>query len=400
VKGRKIAVCVIAVFAALAMVMAGCAKKEKPVSAGGQKSLKAGFIYVGPAGDMGFSKAHDEGRKYAESKLPWLKTMYVENVPEGDCMRIIDRLVQEEKCDVVFTCSYGYMDDTVAAGKKYPNQVFMHCSGYKNGPNVGTYFADLFQMYYLNGLMAGALTKSNKIGYVGAFPTPEVVRHIDAWALGVKAVNPKAKVQVRWLNSWYDPQKAREAAESLVADGVDCLAFTEDSSAVVEVGEAHTKAGKPVYTFAHYSPMLQFGPDSAVSGELVDWGVMYVKILQDIKDGKWTNEDMWWMAKEKAAVLGADYSTPVNPKFVDALKAKTVGTPDLGTLNVYDLVMKRYEQMQTGGREAFDPFTGPIKDNKGKLRIAADTIGTKAELLGTDMLWYPDNTIGDVPKSE
>ncbi len=217
-------------------------------------------------------------------------------------------------------------------------------------------------------------------------------------ALGVKATNPKAKVDVRWIYAWFDPQKAKEAAEALVSSGVDCLAFTEDTQSVVEVGEAHTKAGKQIYTFSHYSPMQKFGPDSVVSGQLVDWGVMYVKILQDIRDKKWTNEDMWWLAKEKAAVLGGVFGEPINQKFVPALKAKKVKTPDLGTVSAYDLVMKRYEAMQTGGRDAFDPFSGPIKDNKGTVKIPAGRYGTKAELLSID--YYTDNILGDVPRSQ
>jgi simple sugar transport system substrate-binding protein len=123
---------------------------------------------------------------------------------------------------------------------------------------------------------------------------------------------------------------------------------------------------------------------------------MYVKILQDIRDGKWTNEDMWWLAKEKAAVLGGTFDAPVNPKFVDALKAKKVKTPDLGELSVYDLVMKRYETMQTKGRDGFDPFMGPISDNKGTVKIPAGRYGTKAELLSID--YYVDNIVGDVPR--
>jgi basic membrane protein A and related proteins len=391
VKLRKIAILAVVLLAAFSVASA--------FAAGEMKTVKAGFIYVGPVGDLGFTNAHDVGRRYAESKLPWLKTIYVESVPEGDAARFIDRLIQEEKCDVVFTCSYGFMDDTVKAGAKYPNKVFMHCSGYKQSANVGTYFADLYQMYYLNGLMAGALTKSGKIGYVGAFPTPEVVRHINAYALGAKVTNPKAKVEVRWIFSWFDPQKAKEASEALVAAGVDCLAFTEDTQSVVQVGEEHTKAGKQIYTFSHYSPMQKFGPNSCVSGQLVDWGVMYVKILQDLKDGKWSNADMWWLTADKAALLGGDFSMPINPKFVDALKAKSVATKDLGKLSVYDLVMKRYQQMQTGGRDAFDPFTGPVKDNKGVERIKAGGYASKDFVLGPDILWYPDNVIGDVPKS-
>ncbi len=113
------------------------------------KKLKAGFVYIGPVGDSGWTFAHDQGRKYAMSKLPWLETVFVESVPEGDSTRILDRLVQEEKCDVVLTTSFGYMDDTIKAGERYPKTLFMHCSGFKNLPNVGTYFAELYQMYYL-----------------------------------------------------------------------------------------------------------------------------------------------------------------------------------------------------------------------------------------------------------
>ncbi len=360
------------------------------------KKLKAGFVYIGPVGDSGWTFAHDQGRKYAVSKLPWLATVYVESVPEGDSTRILDRLVQEEKCDVVLTTSFGYMDDTIKAGERYPKTLFMHCSGFKNLPNVGTYFAELYQMYYLNGLMAGALTKSGKVGYVGAFPIPEVVRHLNAFALGIKAANPKARMQVRWIYSWYDPAKAKEAAEALVADGCDALAFTEDSASVVEVGQEHTKAGKQVYTFGHYSPMQQFGPDSLVSGQLVDWGVMYVKMFQDIVDKKWTPDDMWWLAREGAAKLGGAPGVPINPKFVAALKAKKANTKDLGSLNVYDLVMKRYEQMMKG-REAFDPFFGPITDNKGKVQIPA-RLATKDEIMGSPMAYYVDNIVGELPK--
>ena len=129
-----------------------------------QEGVKAGFIYVGPTGDYGWTHAHDVARKQMEEEFPWLETVYVESVPEGDAGRIIDRLVQQEKCNIIFTTSFGYMDDTVAAAAKYPNVAFMHCSGFKQAANLGTYFGDLYQMYYLNGLMAGALTKSNAMG--------------------------------------------------------------------------------------------------------------------------------------------------------------------------------------------------------------------------------------------
>jgi len=359
------------------------------------KKLKAGFIYVGPVGDFGWSHAHDMGRKYAMKKLPWLETIFVESVGEADSARIIDRLIQQQKCDVVLTTSFGYMDDTVAAGKKYPGKHFMHCSGFKQAKNVGTYFADLYQMYYLNGLMAGALTKSDKIGYVGAFPISEVVRHIDAFALGIKAANPKAEVHVKWIYAWVGPDKAKEAAEALVAEGCDTLAFTEDTPAVIEVGQEHTEKGKQIYTFSHYSPMQPYGVDSVVSGQLVDWGIMYEKIFQSLYDGTWTKDDMWWLAAENAAILGGSFKDIINPKFVDALKAVKVEAKDLGSVSVYDLVVKRYEQMKKS-TDLFEPFAGPIKDNTGKLQIKAGAKASKGDLLS--IMYYVDNVVGTIPK--
>ena len=359
------------------------------------KKLKAGFIYVGPVGDYGWSHAHDLGRKAAEEKFDWLETVYVESVSEADSDRIIDRLVQQQKCDVVFTTSFGFMDSTVKAGTRYPDKLFMHCSGFKRSDNVGTYFGDLYQMYYLNGIMAGALTKTNKIGYVAAFPIPELVRHIDAYALGVKAANPEARVHVKWIYAWYGPDKAREAAESLIAEGCDALAFTEDTPAVIEVGQEHTEKGKQIYTFSHYSAMQPYGEDSVVSGQLMDWGGMYVKILGDIQDGTWTNEDVWWLAKEGAAILGGNETDPINPKFVDDLKQAMINTEEYGEMSAYDLVMKRYDQMKQGV-DVFDPFTGPIYDNKGNLQIPAGERASKDDLLS--IMYYVDNVEGTIPQ--
>jgi len=359
------------------------------------KKLKAGFVYVGPGGDYGWSHAHDMGKKFAEKQLPWLETVIVESVGEADSARIIDRLVQQQKCDVVFTTSFGYMEDTIKAGKKYPDNYFMHCSGFKRSENVGTYFGDLYQMYYLNGIMAGALTKTNKIGYVAAFPIPELVRHIDAYALGIKAANPEATLSVKWIYAWYGPDKAKEAAEALIAEGCDTLAFTEDTPAVIEVGQSHSEKGKQIYTFSHYSAMQPYGVDSVVSGQLMDWGGIYVKILESIHNGTWTNDDIWWLAKEKAALLGGNKTDMINPKFVDDLKNAMIDTKEFGKISAYKLVTMRYAQMQQGV-DVFEPFTGPIKDNQGNLKIKAGEKASKQDLLS--IMYYVDNVKGDIPK--
>lgn len=364
------------------------------------KGLKAAFVYVGPIGDYGWTHAHDLGRKYVENKFPWLETTYAESVAEGDAARFIDRFIQEEKADVVFTTSFGYMDDTIKAGEKYPDKIFFHCSGYKRRANVGTYFAEFYQLYYLNGLMAGALTKSNKIGYVAAHPIPEVVRHINAFAIGAREVNPDVTLDVRWLFAWFDPAKAREAAESLIAAGVDALAFTEDSPAVIEVGQEYTEKGQPIYTFSHYSPMQKFGPDSVVSGQLVHWEILYEDILAKVYAGAYTptnleNVDYWWMLKEGAVELGGDFGVPINPKFEGMLKDKKVKDPVLGEISVYDLVFKRLEQMSEE-TVVFDPFTGPIKDQNGQLRIPAGTRATHDDLWTID--WFVEGIVGEIPR--
>ncbi|MBS7612323.1 BMP family ABC transporter substrate-binding protein [Candidatus Bathyarchaeota archaeon] len=363
-----------------------------------RKPLKVGFIYVGPVGDWGWSHAHDTARRYVENIFPWVETVYVEAVPEGDCPKVIDRLI-DEGCDVVFTTSFGFMDATIEAGEKYPDKIFFHCSGYMRRVNVGTYFAEFYQLYYLNGLMAGALTKTNKVGYVAAHPIPEVVRHINAFALGVKEANPNAVVDVRWIFSWYDPSAAREAAESLIAWGADVLAFTEDSPTVVQVSQEYYDKGKPVYCFGHYSPMQDFGPDVCVSGQLVHWEVLYADILSKIRSGYYNstnlaNVDYWWMLREGAVELGGAYGVPINPKFIPVLNNTYIDHPEFGRISAYDLIMKRLSQMSED-TVVFDPFTGPIYDNKGNLRVEAGRRMTHDELWTID--WFVDNIVASIP---
>ncbi len=355
--------------------------------------LKAGWIYVGPIGDYGWTHAHDVGRREAEKAFPWLETVYVESVPEGQVGSVIDQLVRQG-VKVIFATSFGYMDGVLDAAKRYPDVIFAHATGFKRAPNVATYMADFYQVYYLNGLMAGALTKTGKVGYVGAFPIPEVKRHINAFTLGVRAANPKAKVLVRWIYEWYNPAAAKEATEALIADGADVFAFTEDSPTVVQVAAEHR-----LPSFAHYSPMLKFAPDYVVSGQLVHWGVIYKDFLAKVYAGLYTPKnledvDYWWLLPQKAVELGADYGVPVNPKFVPALKAKVLTHPVFGKINVYDLVMKLHGLMQDV-ELAFDPFEGPIKDRKGVLRVPAGLRLTKHQL--ETMEWAVEGVVGPWP---
>lgn len=359
-----------------------------------QPKLKAGFIYVGPIGDYGWTHAHNEARLIAMKAMPWLETTYVESVPEAQAEPFIDKMVRQGM-QVIFTTSFGYMDGTLAAAKRYPNVIFAHASGFKRAPNMATYMADFYQVYYLNGLAAGALTKTNKIAYVGAFPIPEVKRHLGAFALGARAVNPKATVHVRWLFSWFDPAKAKEATEALLAEGADVFAFTEDTPTVIQVS-----AKKNRLSFSHYSPMYKFAPKFVVSGELVHWDKIYVDFLTKVHNGTYTtknleNVDYWWLLAEKAVEMGAQPRMPINPLFISKLKATKVNTPDLGRLSVYDLILKRHAQMASSAM-TFDPFTGPIKDRKGIVRVPAGKRMTVGEL--NSMEWAAPGVVGPWPK--
>jgi len=329
--------------------------------------IKAGFIYVGPIGDYGWTHAHDLARRIVDAKYDWLETVYVESVPEGEVETYIDQLVRQG-CNVIFTTSFGFMDGTLAAAQRYPNVIFAHCSGFKRWANMATYMADFYQVYYLNGLMAGALTKTGKIGYVAAFPIPEVKRHISAFTIGVREVNPKAEVHVRWIYEWYNPAAAKEAAEALIAEGCDVFAFTEDSPTVVQVA---AERGLP--SFGHYSPMYDFAPDYVVSGQIVHWEKIYEDFLLKVYNGVYTTKnlahvDYWWLLAQGAVEVGAKPGMIINPKYEAALKGYVINHPVFGRISVYDLVYIRLNQMADPGI-TFDPFQGPVYDRKGNLRV-------------------------------
>ena len=356
-------------------------------------TITAGFIYVGPVGDYGWTFAHDEARQMLDEEFDWLETIYVESVPEGDAEPFIDQLVQQG-AEVIFTTSFGYMDATIAAAARYPDVLFAHATGFMRAPNVATYTAEFYQVYYLNGLMAGALTESGTVGYVGAFPIPEVKRHIDAFTLGVREVNPEANVTVRWINAWFDPAAATEATQALVAEGADVLAFTEDTPTVIQVA---AERGLP--SFSHYSPMYEFAPEYVVSGQLVHWDEIYRDFLSKVRDGTYTAQnleevDYWWLLADDAVEMAASEEVVINPEYEEALRGVTVDDPELGEISVYDLVNTRLEQMDASPT-AFDPFTGPITDRNGNLVVEEGVTMSVEELAS--MQWAVEGVTGPWP---
>ena len=266
---------------ALAIAMAGGAYAQ-------QGKLKVGFIYVGPVGDHGWSYQHDVGRKSIEKALgDKVETTYVESVPEADSERAIEQLARTGH-GLIFTTSFGFMEPTLKVAKKYPNVKFEHATGFKRAPNLATYAAKFHEGRYVIGQIAGKMTKSGTIGYVGAFPIPEVVAGINAYFLGAQSVNPDVKLKVVWVNSWYDPAKEADAAKALLDQGVDVLAQHTDSPAPLQTAEARGKLG-----FGQASDMERFAPKAQLTAIVDNWADYYVERTKAVLDGTWKSEDTW-----------------------------------------------------------------------------------------------------------
>jgi basic membrane protein A len=335
--------------------LVGCGKKEEPpppapaaAPAPKPEPFKAAWIYVGPVGDAGWSFAHDLGRKAVEEKFgEAVKTTFVEKVPEGaDAERVIrDLATQGNK--VIFATSFGYMDAMEKVAAEFPDIKFEHATGYKTGPNLRIYDASFYQDTYMAGVIAGKMTKTNVLGFVGSFPIPEVLRNINAFTLGAQSVNPKIRTKVVWVNTWFDPPKESEAAQSLINARADVLLQNTDSTAVLQTAE---KNGK--YAFGWDSDMSAFGPKAHLASAIVNWAPYYIKTIEEIKAGTWKTERTVWGVKE--------------------------GLNDLVKINdaVPEDAKKRVEEIKAGLKDGtFEVFTGPITDNTGKVRLPKDQKG-------------------------
>ena len=358
--------------------LVGCGKKEEaapapaPVAeAPKPEPLKAAWVYVGPVGDAGWTFAHDLGRKAVEAKYgDQIKTTFVESVPEGaDAERVIRDLAQQGN-KIIFATSFGYMEPMLKVAAEFPDIKFEHATGYKTAPNMRIYDASFYQDTYMAGVIAGTMTKSNTLGFVGSFPIPEVLRNINAFSLGAQSVNPKAKVKVVWVNTWFDPPKEGEAAQSLINQGADVLLQNTDSSAVLQTAE---KNGK--YAFGWDSDMSAFGPKAHLASAIADWGPYYIKAIEDLKAGTWKSERTVWGVKEGLNDL---------IKIADVVPAEAKAKVDTIKAGLKD--------------GSFEVFTGPIADNTGKEVLAKDVKADQAWKDGIN--FFVKGVEGKVPSGK
>jgi basic membrane protein A and related proteins len=341
-----------------------------PASSFAAEPLKVAFVYLGPVTDGGWTQMHDVARKKLEAALgSAIKTTYIENVPEtADSERVFRQLAADGN-KLIFATSFGYMEPLQKVSKLFPDVKFEHVNGFKTASNISVYEPRFEEGFYLIGVLAGQMTKTNTLGFIGSFPIPTVIRNIDAMTLGALSVNPKIKTKPIWVNTWYDPGKERQAADTLIAQGADAVAQNTDSPASIQAAqEKHT------YAFSIDADMSEFGKKAQLSGSTEDWSGYYIAETKKVLDGSWTgNRRTRWGLKEGLVVMA-----PLNPdippaavKVFEETKAKLIS----GELK---------------------PFGGPLKDNSGKEMVAAGAV--MPENVFSSLNWYVEGVEGSVPK--
>ncbi len=330
--------------------------------------LKVGFIYVGPIGDHGWSYQHDQGRLAIEKALgEKVKTSYLEKVPEGaDAERALERLVRSGH-RLIFATSFGYMDTVLKVAKRHPDVFFEHATGYKRAKNVSTYSSRFYEGRYIIGRIAAKMSKKGMAGYIASFPIPEVVRGINSFLLGARSINPDFRIKVVWVNTWYDPGKEADAAKVLISQGADIITQHTDSAAPMQVAEE-----KGVYAFGQASDMIKFGPHAQLTAIIDNWAPYYISRAKAVLEGTWKSQDTWGGLKDGMVVMAPYTNMPEDVK---------------------KMAMETEEAIRSG---KLHPFTGPIYDQEGKLRVKDGEVMSDADLLG--MNWYVKGVDDKLPK--
>ena len=362
---KKILIAALALAVAAGVFAGGGKDSGKTGVKPNKDNLKVGFIYIGSIHDEGYTQAHDRGRLALEAQ--GVKCAYVENVPENaDCEKAIRDLI-DQGCNVIYTNSFGFMDWTLKVANDFPNVYFGHCSGYKRADNMSTYFGKIYQARYLSGIAAGYKTKVNKIGYVAAFPIPEVIRGINAFTLGVQSVNPNATVEVIWTNTWYDPAVEKQGAIELLNKGCDIIAQHQDTTAPQIAAQE-----RGVFAVGYNVSTPSAAPRAYLTAPLFHWDVFYVNDVNTVIAGTWKSRAYW--------------------------EGFSNGTVSLDTLTANNdprapaAVADAEAKIKSG---ALEPFTGPLSDQNGAVKVPAGTKMTDDEIW--NMGWFVKGVIGVIP---
>ena len=341
-----------------------CAPDEGP--------LKAAWVYVGPTNDGGWTQAHDEARQAVQKHFgDAIETTYKENVPEGpEVAQAIEDLIADGNT-VIFGTSFGFQDAFVEAAAAHPDVCFEFATGYKTSTNMAQFYGAAEDTDYLAGMAAGAASKNGKLGYLASFPIPEVVRGVNAWTLGVRAMNPDATVKVVWLNTWFDPAKEKQAAEALIAEGVDVLGQKGIDSPAT--GDAAQAADGVLWAGYNTDQSVNY-PTVWLTATVYHWDVYEIPRLQQVLDGTWTSGNYYGNIGDGFVTLApyGDAVTEETRAAIDARKAELAAAPG-------------------------SQFTGPINDNQGNEVLADGVMHTFDELMS--MAYLVEGVDGEIPAS-
>ncbi len=337
------------------------------------------FVYVGPVGDHGWTKTHDDSRLYLEQQISDVVTFYEPLVTPSDAPGVIDNFIQNEGATLVIGTSFDFLGPIQQAAANNPDVDFLTCSGFLTGPNLGSYFARMYMPQWLAGRLAAQMSATGKLGIVGSVVIPETVRHANAFLLGARSVNPEATVMIRWINRWFDVEAEEAATQELIDNGADVLFSGTDTPTALTVADGQmTPAGDPVYTFGYDNPdSCKFAPSTCLTSLYYNWGPMVEAIVNDIQGGTWSPEvPVWEPMRGDEARSGASISA-INENIVEIDK-------------IIDIEQKRNE-LANGEFLVFPPN---VVDNSGNVRLDGRA-ATDDDLL--EMCWFVDGMIEPHP---
>ncbi len=363
-KRRWFAIALLLTMSIVAVSCAGLEIGEQEAA----ETFKVAFVYVGPVGDLGWSYAHDQGRLSLDEAFDYVETAYSENVPEGpDAARVI-RTYAEDGYDMIFATSFGYMDPALEVAEDHPDVLFEHCTGYQTADNLAIYDGRGYEGWYLAGITAGHMTESNILGYVAPYPIPEVVRNLNAFALGARSVNPEAQLHPVWIMDWFNPPAEREAAQALLDTGADIIARESDSTEPDKLAQENG-----VYAIGYNAISQDVAPDAVLTAPIWDWGVYYKETVEKAYKGEWETHAYWGHMADGILDLA-----PFG---------------DMVPQDVQDEVEAVKERIVNG---ELHPFTGPIYDQEGEVQVPEGETMTDEALLSFN--WLVEGVVGQIPE--
>ena len=339
-------------------------------SAFAEDKTKVGFVYVGPVGDGGWTYEHNKGRLAVEAEFgDKVETVFVESVPEGaDAERVMTQMALQG-ADLIFTTSFGYMDPTINVAKKFPDVKFEHATGYKTAENVSVYSARFYEGRAIQGHIAGNMTESNIIGYIGSFPIPEVIRGINSAFIHARKVNPDVEFKIVWAYTWFDPAKEADAAKVLIEQGADVILQHTDSTAPLAAAAA---AGN-VVGFGQASDMAEFKDGPRVSSIIDDWAPYYISRTKAVMDGTWETMSTW-----------------------DGIGAGMVGIGEITDKVPANVKAEALAMKAALADGSYHAFTGPINKQDGSAWLAEGETADDGTLAG--MNFYVEGIEGEIPQ--